>query len=378
MIDLEDSDLDKIAEKEYQEAIDRQAQRNSYNDKITGTMAGRDYVDLGLSDGTLFATCNSGAEYPWEVGGAYKTLDEPWIVPSTEQLRTLVDECRWMPAQIERRWGFIIQGPNKNEIFLPTSFPWIKPLPYRPGDFIPIQSPPIGDEYISSNGNGLDFCPQDLVMDIGYTGQYGNYREFCRPVLKYSADSIEIFANQNQHLESIDLGLSLKWSPINLGSRQPEDKGWKFQWGGNRPIDKDTDLGSDLTHLNNESIGGEITKDTATNILGKNWRLPTKAEFDELISACTWEKIFEDYTLTGYRVIGPNGNSIILPLTDGIKPESHHEKWMIMTGGSYWSSDSCEEDVTMKNAWCLRFNNHGQDVYWNHIWKPKAIRPVHD
>ena len=45
-------------------------------------------------------------------------------------------------------------------------------------------------------------------------------------------------------------------------------------------------------------------------ILG-NSRLPTRAEADELINKCKWE--YNDRK-KGYKVTGPNGNSIFLPL----------------------------------------------------------------
>jgi hypothetical protein len=48
--------------------------------------------------------------------------------------------------------------------------------------------------------------------------------------------------------------------------------------------------------------------DAATANWGHGWRMPTTAELAELLNCCTWE--FEG---TGYRVTGPNGNSIFLP-----------------------------------------------------------------
>ncbi len=56
------------------------------------------------------------------------------------------------------------------------------------------------------------------------------------------------------------------------------------------------------------SIIADVNHDAATANWGSNWRMPTKEQCQELIDKCKWE-----FTGTGYRVIGPNGNSIFLP-----------------------------------------------------------------
>ena len=56
------------------------------------------------------------------------------------------------------------------------------------------------------------------------------------------------------------------------------------------------------------NIIADVNHDAATANWGSNWRMPTKDQFQELIDKCKWE-----FTGTGYRVIGPNGNSIFLP-----------------------------------------------------------------
>ena len=81
---------------------------------------------------------------------------------------------------------------------------------------------------------------------------------------------------------------------------------------------------------------------------GSGWRSPRREEFQELTDSCTWEWI-GDEAHPGYRVTGPNGNSIFLPAA-GIYTGSK----LMYNGheGYYWTSQSL---YVPDNAYCLRF-----------------------
>lgn len=398
--------------------------------QIDGTVDGHDYVDLGLSNGLLIATTNLGAETPWGLGENEESIvidkeeDErvywekdkgpdvekidttnrkgvrmvsdlttlqwgkDWKTPTLSELKILLEECRWIPSTVKKTTGFIVQGPNKKEIFLPTRQPRFRTpsmtnIPYE--DFqVRYASSTYDSEYLL----GLYFIYKESDYELTVNNDRETQRRcfaffpniFIRPVLRYSNDSVQIYKYQNQNLQPIDLGLSRKWCPINLGSKNEKDAGWHFQWADTTKIGRTNHwkINRDIHHEENEIIGGDKYKDAATSILGEGWKTPSKQDFEELVEKCTWEKEFEDYIFTGFRVTGPNGNSIFLPRTDYISPETRNLNIKQFYGASYWSSEACSEDATKKNAWCLRFNNNGKDVYWNHIWKTKAIRPVYD
>lgn len=124
---------------------------------------------------------------------------------------------------------------------------------------------------------------------------------------------------------AVDLGLSVKWSDVNLdigyddyAALSPENVqadatryfngliGWGDPTGA-----KKSETESDYPKIN--SISG-TTYDVAKAKWGGKWRVATQSEFFELISACiwTWEERNGYY---GYKVTGPNGNSIYLPTT---------------------------------------------------------------
>ena len=88
--------------------------------------------------------------------------------------------------------------------------------------------------------------------------------------------------------------------------------------------------------------GGFYTYDQAVSKFGD--KLPTKEQFEELKNSCQWT-----WNGSGYKVVGPSGNSIVLPAagyrgSDG----SVHS---VGSGGYYWSSTPDGSEY----AWNLRF-----------------------
>ena len=130
--------------------------------------------------------------------------------------------------------------------------------------------------------------------------------------------------------EYVDLGLSVKWATCNVGAETPEDYGDYFAWGEVEPkttYDWSTyKYGADRDQLtkycNNSEYGKDGFTDNKTVLdpeddaaavnWGGSWRMPTIAEQDELHNNCTWTWTTQN-GVNGYKVTGPNGNSIFLP-----------------------------------------------------------------
>ncbi|MBO4984208.1 MAG: BACON domain-containing protein [Bacteroides sp.] len=118
--------------------------------------------------------------------------------------------------------------------------------------------------------------------------------------------------------EAVDLGLSVKWASHNLGATKETEAGAYLGWG---LLDKSKYYNEDYHPYYNNNY--EMYKDIGTNISrtkydaafyhwGDNWRMPTKAECDELLKKCEWQWT-QVNRVNGYRVTGPNGKQIFLP-----------------------------------------------------------------
>ena len=112
--------------------------------------------------------------------------------------------------------------------------------------------------------------------------------------------------------EAVDLGLSVLWSKYNLGAASPEEYGEFYSWGETEGKD---DYSIETYPYYNQHVADDIggsRYDAATVKLGGNWRMPTYDELQELNNKCEWNWTSVN-NVYGYKVVGPNGNSIFIP-----------------------------------------------------------------
>lgn len=114
-----------------------------------------------------------------------------------------------------------------------------------------------------------------------------------------------------------------------------------------------TDLGLPSgTIWKNFNTSGRYTFDEAVSQFGGH--LPTKENWEELKSECQWS-----WTDNGYRVTGPNGNSIFLP-AEGLRYSNGYVS-NVGTYGCYWSSTVGDSN----NAWDLGFTSISVNIEKN-------------
>ena len=336
-----------------------------------------EFVDLDLPSGTLWATCNVGAQSPeiygwylawgevatkerffWNsyklrsgaewvssycIDSEYGFKDEwtmlrsehdaatanwgrDWQMPTTEQFKELLNSeyttsKRTMQDDV---YGMLItSNKNGNSIFLPAAGIFMEDVLINDGSRGYYWSRDLN----TSTSNSTLAC--DFNFDTRYTSlddmQLRIYGLSVRPVKK-------------PNHEYVDLGLpsGTLWATTNIGARMPADDGDYFAWGEIRPKETYTwenywyceGSGETLTKYCEDSDLGtmdflkdlEPEDDAATNIWGSEWQVPTLNQLSELVN--------DDYVTKTYTAQAQsdgsvrygmlieskaNGNSLFLP-----------------------------------------------------------------
>ena len=167
----------------------------------------------------------------------------------------------------------------------------------------------------------------------------------------------------------VDLGLSVKWADRNVGASSPSDYGSYFAWGETRTKSEYT-VSNNVTHKKNlGNISGNSQYDAARANWGGSWRLPTKAECEELVDKCKWVWTTQGGH-NGCKVTGPNGNSIFLPAA-GWRNRSSFSldgEW-----SSYWTSEPNAD-----YAYYLNSDSGNLNMGHHFRYSGRSVRPVSD
>jgi uncharacterized protein (TIGR02145 family) len=184
-------------------------------------------------------------------------------------------------------------------------------------------------------------------------------------------ETVEIDLNPSGSIggyDYVDLGLSVKWATYNVGATKPEEYGDYYAWGEIKP--KQHYVGDNYTYKSNpETL--PLSADAANVNWGGSWRMPTRAEYDELRNHCTWEWT----TLNGekgYKVISKkNGNSIFLPAAG----RRYNNLYSAGSLGHYWSSSL---GTDYRYAYYLLFNSSyvSFNYYTGHRCHGLSVRAV--
>ena len=163
--------------------------------------------------------------------------------------------------------------------------------------------------------------------------------------------------------ESVDLGLpsGTLWATHNIGATKPEDYGDLFAWGATDPYRLNGSTPIDNTGNYASSYANKIqhdlypNEDAATVHWGKGWKMPTKAQFEELLANTTdeWTAINGIY---GRKFTASNGNYIFFPAAGLVNGGSLLNRGSY---GYYWSRSF----HSSASAWWLYFDSSGRYVY---------------
>lgn len=237
------------------------------------------------------------------------------------------------------------------------------------------------------------------LYNVGFDGAItfkdGIYLLNTNPVQKVTTKTVTktiSYDGENQVVENVveeipvtttikptDLGLSVKWADRYLYATDDKSYGTYVGWGditGELKVEGYQNYGPQFA----TNISGDPKYDIATYVLGDGWRLPTREEYNELVTSqdLTWTY---DANALMYTVTAKNGNKILLPASasrnyQGILPtgwgsdRQSCQFWLGDSKGAQMANSAHIGSLTSKKQWAYEsFSDKSQH---------KLIRPVFD
>ena len=429
---------------------------------IGGSTDKVEYVDLGLPSGNLWAKCNLGASAPEAYGDYYawgevepkqeytksnhkwykegapslgftkynnedgqlslededdaviQKLGNGWRTPTLADFRELTNQKY---TTIEKTTlngvaGYQITSKrNKKSIFIPfAGFRNDKPQTRE------ISS----DQTVAvcmTNQRRIDnqvFNCWSFAFEQDRIRRYGKRRYDGISIRPVKGPGVPVPKN------CVDLGLAsgLLWAKYNMGATEPTDRGNYYAWGETSTKKKYN--GSSYKHFKtddydrvkkiykyNEGDGKEVLDledDAARANLGVGYRIPTKADWEELLDDCKWEAVTvtlpieldpaQKKSVARWKVTGPNGNYIILPATGGVKRTGvyfGHEYFdydTFYTTANLYPAKESPDDEKYEDAVALTWPIYAEETSSGSIKEPSfrltyrpygvVVRPVFD
>ncbi len=294
---------------------------NSYNNK--------DYA-VGNTSSNIAGTQYDIAHVKW--GGK-------WRMPT----RSEIDELSNLEWKYEYNYkgsganGWVITAKNGNSIFVPSAGYEFNGSSYEKGSGAYMWT-----SETNSNLRYAYFAKFVGIQTPAYNASSLETHNIIRPV--YDPNMGEEPKPLDE--KEVDLGLSVNWASYNIGASNPGDYGDYYAWGEIET--KDIYSISNYKYygqaLGNEDDIQDTEYDVAKVKWGDEWMMPSKANMLELVTECSWTWTSYEVkdntgnlqrTVNGYKITGPNGNSIFLPAA-GFKYDNKSAE--VGTCGNYFSS----------------------------------------
>ncbi len=180
-------------------------------------------------------------------------------------------------------------------------------------------------------------------------------------------------------LQYADMGLpsGVKWARLNVGASKATDYGGFYMWGGLTDLAENTS--SDF-YSAGRSITPTCGHDTAYELCGHEWRMPSRADVNELNANATFS--WERYDgVRGILVTSTiNGNTFFLPAS-GRWSGDGKTHWNEGTYGWYWISNMSSNGAGSIFALYGTDNLSARDVStghedWGDVHDRDNVRPV--
>ena len=210
----------------------------------------------------------------------------------------------------------------------------------------------------------------------------------------------------------VDLGLpsGLLWGKSNMGTTVPTEIGDYYAWGETSP--KKKYHGNNYKHYTGSDLDIkkynekdwktvlELEDDAANANLGVGYRIPTREDWQELLDNCKWEAVTttlpeimdpsQTKCIARWIVTGPNGKSIILPMTDSFRSDAWitSDEDTYYTTANLWPAEGLSDGKKYRKAVALAWPFFAKETSSGSIKKPTfrsvyrpfgvVVRPVFD
>ena len=204
--------------------------------------------------------------------------------------------------------------------------------------------------------NAIKAMPDHNAAINGIKDEIANLVKAVEDGNKSEADALAEIAKKIEALKAaggsttvvkdcVDLGLpsGLMWRKYNVGANSEYEKGNYYAWGETvtkQKYDITTykwgELIGETTYYTKYNETDKLTllqpeDDAATANLGENYRTPTKEDWQELVEECTWwvatkKNKYNNTVIDYWKVVGPNGNFIILPSTGSYEGDEWYDE----------------------------------------------------
>lgn len=345
----------------YHAADDVTDGENAWKKVVLGTTVSDDDVAsyaIGMGDGS-FGTAQFGAGNAKDVTAADGSL---MMLPQTTSKWTTADGVPVTIAAADAAKNTYIKisckikngntylvGSDESfgEVYIPFAASWTMGKKY------------VYTINIGTGTGGFDVNGKPMIQPISYSVDVDEWGDAVNGDVPQPEPAAESTA--------VDLGLpsGLLWAAGNIGADKPEDYGLYFAWGettgytaeqvtsGVRAFSQDVYNSGPAASISTDLT---LEQDAAHVNLGGNWRMPTKAEYQELLDNCNvvWTN---DYNGTGIKgrtfTSKVNGKSVFFPAAGYCNNSSVSG---VGSYGIYWSAAW----YSSSNAWSLYFNSGSQ------------------
>lgn len=222
-----------------------------------------------------------------------------------------------------------------------------------------------------------------LVCSMSMNAQTMNVMKNGELVAKYrGADYSVVFEkklDQTIGTAKRSDGIDVKWVQLwgggprfaeyNIGADSETEYGGYYCYGGS--INKDRES----RHFSTQGVDLPGEYDTATNVWGIDWRMPTNQEFRDLIKNCDveWTENYKESGLNGCIVTGKGdyvSNSVFFPASGWWRGGNQIDSQNV--AGYYWSSSASVDS----NAHQLRVYKYGADMTGAYRDRSFSVRAV--